>query len=216
MRFCGGFLRWKQVSCSKKRHQTHSAARESVHSALFAIQHADCDSALETGLADGLDRVQQRTAGGDNVLDQADSLTGLEGAFEAVRGSVLLGRGAHDHERDARRERRRGRERYGTQLRTSEPRCVGLVLGDLGGKVLAERREHVRLRLEAVLVEVVARPAARAEDEVALEVRVVEERGAELVALHAPTARRASRACARSTAACGESPWSETSEPSAK
>src|SRR6186997_1275968 len=199
MRFCGGFLRWKQVSCSKKRHQTHSAARESVHSALLAIQHADCDSALETGLADGLDRVQQRTAGGDNVLDQADSLTGLEGAFEAVRGSVL-----------------RGRERDGTQLRPSEPRRVGLVLGDLGGEVLAERREHVRLRLEAVLVEVVARPAARAEDEVALEVRVVEKLCAELFAPHAPAARRASRACARSTAACGESPWSDVREPSAK
>ena len=36
MRFCGGFLRWEQVSCPKQGHKTHSAASESVRTALLA------------------------------------------------------------------------------------------------------------------------------------------------------------------------------------
>ena len=86
-----------------------------------------------------------------------------------------------------------------------------------GRDVLAERGQQLRPRLEAVLVEVVARAAARAEDEVALEVGVLAERGAELVALHgrggAQRVARVERAAGPPRASrCA----SETSEPSAK
>ena len=52
------------------------------------------------------------------------------------------------------------------------------------GEPIAERPEQVGPGLEAVLVEVVARTAPGAEDEIALEVGVLAERGPELVAVH--------------------------------
>jgi len=50
---------------------------------------------------------------------------------------------------------------------------------DLGRDALSERAEDVRSRLEAVLVQVVARALSRAEDEVALEVCVLDERASD-------------------------------------
>ena len=72
-------------------------------------------------------------------------------------------------------------------------------------------------RLEAVLVEVVVRAAARAEDEVALEVGVLAERGSEVLALHvAGGPQGVARVDEQRAPPRGESPCSETSEPSAK
>ena len=45
----------KRLSCPK-RNQAGRAAREAVRSTLFAVDYADGSSALETGLAKGLDR----------------------------------------------------------------------------------------------------------------------------------------------------------------
>src|SRR5262245_40358979 len=216
MRFCGGFLRRQQLSCPKKGHKTGSAARQSVGSALLAIEHADRDPALQTGLADGLERLDQRPAGRDDILDEADALARRERALDAVRCPVPLRLVAHDQERQLRRQRGGRRDDDGTELRRGEPNRVRLVLGDGRRDVLAERREHLRARLEAVLVEVVMRAAARAEDEVALEVRVLAEGGSEVLALHVRAARSASRAWTSSGAASGESLCSDTSEPSAK
>ena len=109
MRFCGGFLARKPLSCPKKGHETGSAPRESVDSALLAIDHADCDSALEAGLTQGVERLDGGSAGGDDVLHEADPLAGLVGAFEAIGGAVLLRLLADDEEGKPRRERRGGR-----------------------------------------------------------------------------------------------------------
>ena len=58
------------------------------------------------------------------------------------------------------------------------------MLADGGGDPLAERAEEVGTRLEAELVEVVARALAGAQDEVALEVGGRDERLAELGVVH--------------------------------
>ena len=101
MRFCCTFRRRSELSCPKQRNQAGRAAREAVRSALFAVDYTDGSSALETGLTKGFDGGDRGPSGGDNVLDQTDPLTGLEGAFEAVGGAVLLGLFANDHERQA-------------------------------------------------------------------------------------------------------------------
>jgi hypothetical protein len=58
------------------------------------------------------------------------------------------------------------------------------VFANGSGDQVSERPEQLGARLEAVLVEVVARAAARAQHEVALEVRVLAERCTEFVAVH--------------------------------
>ena len=170
MRFCGGFLCREQVYCPKKGHKTHSAARESVHSALLAIDHADCDSTLQTGLAEPRESLHRGASRSDDVLDEADALTRFVDAFEPVRGPLLLRGLADDQEGQARGQRGSRRERHRTELGAGEPNRVRLVLGDGCCDVLAERREQVWPGLEPVLVEVVARAPARAKDEVTLDV----------------------------------------------
>src|SRR5688572_8478679 len=101
MRFCGGFLGRKPLSCPKKGHETGSTARQSVGSALLAIDHADRDSALQAGLAKGVERLDGGSARGDDVLDEADSLARLVGSFEAVCRPVVLRLLADDQERQA-------------------------------------------------------------------------------------------------------------------
>src|SRR6478609_10540035 len=98
MRLCGGFLRREQLSCPKQRHETGSTARESVRSALLAIEHTDRDPALQTGFADGVEGLHDGPAGGDDVLDEAHALARFEDAFEAIRGPVLLRHLADDQE----------------------------------------------------------------------------------------------------------------------
>ena len=215
MRFCCTFRRGSELSCPKQRNQAGRAARESVRSTLFAVDYADGSSALETGLAKGFDRGYDGPSGGDDVLDQADPLTGLEGAFEAVGGAVLLGLFADDHERQAGDERRRGRDRDGSKLGRGEPNCVRLVLGHERCQLLSERLQQLRPRFEAVFVEVVAGVATGAKHEIALEVGGLADPRRELVALHR-AARSASRAYGITTAASGEPPAIETMEPSSK
>ena len=89
-------------------------------------------------------------------------------------------------------------------------------LGDLIAAEVTERAQQVRTRLEPVLVEVVRRALSGAEDEVALEVRVLDERPAELVVPHARAVRRNSRASGSSRCASAEPSESETIEPSPK
>ena len=104
----------------------------------------------------------------------------------------------------------------GAKLGPCEPDGLRLVLGDRGGDVVAEGGQQVGARLEAVLVQVVVRRAAGAEDELALEIRVLADGCRKLVPLHGRAARRTSRACATRRAASEPAPWSEVSEPSAK
>ena len=87
------------------------------------------------------------------------------------------------------------------------------MLSDGCGNSLPERAEQVRTRLEAVLVEVIARALPRAEDEVALEVRVLAERVLQLV-VGQRAERRISRASGSRRAASGEPFESEIMDPS--
>src|SRR5207302_3200606 len=112
------------------------------------------------------------------------------------------------------RERRRSGQRDGPELRSGQPVCLGLDLEDLRRDPLADRAEQLRAGLEAVLVEVVARPAARAEHEVALEIRLLPERGPELFVGQERAASRTSRASGSRRSASGEPSVSETIEPS--
>ena len=65
MRFCGGFLGRKPLSCPEKRYETGPSARESVGPAFLAIDHADRDPALQPGLAKSLERFHRGTARSD-------------------------------------------------------------------------------------------------------------------------------------------------------
>ena len=130
MRFCGGFLGRKPLSCSKQGHETGSTARQGVGSALLAIHHADCDSALEAGLAKSIERLDGGSARGDHVLDEADALAWLVRALEAVRRPVVLRLLADDQERKAGGKRRGRGQGDGTQFRAGEPQRIRLVLGN--------------------------------------------------------------------------------------
>src|SRR4249919_3264022 len=192
-------------------------AGESVHAALLPVDHADRGRALETRLPERLHGLDGGTAGGDDVLDDADAVALRVDPFEAVGGPVVLGLLADDQEREPRLERRGRRERDRTQFRAGDQLRVGRVLTDRCGKALPDRPEQVGPRLEAVLVEVVAGAPTRAEQEVALEVRVLPERAAELVVVHPPRAAfSAARASGSRRAASGAPLESDCIEPSSK
>src|SRR5690242_19504287 len=151
MRFCGGFLPLQQVFYPEERTEPDGVARESVRPTLLAVDHTDCRTDDETCFANRLDRLDERSARGHDVLDEAHGLARLEGAFDAVRGSVLL-RGIADHEEREPRGERRGRgEDDAAEHRRGESCSPGLVLAHRGRDALPERREEVRPRLEAVL-----------------------------------------------------------------
>src|SRR5262249_18640042 len=129
-------------------------------------------------------RLDRSAAGGDDVLDQADPVALVVNAFELVRRAVLLGSLPDDQKGQAGLQRGRRGQRDSAQLGAGEPVGIGLVLANRRGERTAERREHVRASLEAILVEVVAGAAARPKDEVALEVRRFAQRTCELLARH--------------------------------
>src|SRR5438309_3036734 len=160
-------------------------SRELVHAALFAVDDADHSAADETRLAYGLYSRNRCTSRGYDVLDEAHDLPRLELALEPVVRPVALRLLADDQEREAGLEGRGGGKRDRAELRAGEAGGLRLVLADLAREALAERAQQLGARLEAVLVEVVRRAPAAAEDEVALEVRVLLEGRAQLAVGHA-------------------------------
>src|SRR4051794_27966805 len=76
--------------CEKQRAQPDRGAGEAVGAALLAIDHAHGIGDAEAGLAQGGHGLDGGAAGGDDVLDEADALAGLECALDAVGGAVLL------------------------------------------------------------------------------------------------------------------------------
>src|SRR5436305_1780018 len=217
MRFCGGFLALEQLSCPEKGPQTDGVTRESIGSTLLAIDHADRRAYDETGLADRRDRLHERAPRGHDVLHEAHELALFEGALEPVRGAVGLRLVADDHERQPACQRGRRGERHGAEHRRGEAHGLGLVVADGGGDPLAERGQEVRPRLEAELVEVVARALARAQDEVALEVGRQDDGLAELRLVHTwRAANRTWRANGSRRAASAEPASNVTKEPSSK
>src|SRR5262249_6265323 len=142
------------------------------------------------------------------------SLARLEHSFEPVARSVALRFLPHDQEREARRERSGCCQSDRPELGSREPLRVGLDLRDGRRDPVAERLEELGSGLEAVLVEVVARALARAQEEVAFEVRVLPQRAAELVVRQRLAASRTPCASGSSCSASGEPSTSETIEPS--
>src|SRR5438105_3210102 len=125
MRVCSTFYGFYDLGCGIQRPQTHRVARELVDAALLAVDHAHRRTADETRLAQGLDRRDQGSAGGDDVLDDAPLLALLEHALDALGGPVALRLLADEQEREARRERPRRRERDGPELWAGEASRLG-------------------------------------------------------------------------------------------
>src|SRR3712207_5732881 len=99
MRVSGTFSSIEQLGRPKQRGQTHRLPRERVDSSLLAIDHAHRVAALETGRPERVHGGERGAARGDDVLDEADALTGVEEPLEAVRRAVALRLLAHDQER---------------------------------------------------------------------------------------------------------------------
>src|SRR5579864_1389982 len=216
MRFCGAFRGPQELSCPEDRPETHRPPGESVGTALLAVDDAHRGLHLQARVAQRLDRLQQGAAGGDDVLDEAHRLALLERPLEPVAGSVLLRLLANDQEREPRLERRGRCERNRAELRRSEARRDRGVLDNLGGDPLAECAQEVGPRLEAVLVEVVPGAPARTQDEIALEIGVLEKRGAKLLVRHARAAASAARAIVSASTDSGEPSTSVSIVPSSK
>src|SRR3954452_592953 len=191
-------------------------ARESIRSALLPVDDAHGRMHDEPGLTQRHDRVEEGAPGGDDVLDEADALAFLEGALDPLGGPVLLRLLADDDEGQAGFERGRGSQGDGPELRAGEAGRVGRVLPYRRCDPLPERLQQVGTRLEAVFVEVVARSLSRPEQEVALEVRMLDERAGERVVAHDAAAPSTSRATGSSFSASGDPSTSETIEPSSK
>lgn len=215
MRFCCTFLRGEELSCPKERPEAHRAACESVRAALLAVDDADSGAAFETRLAQRLDGRDRRAAGGHDVLDEAHPGAFRIGALEPVSGAVVLRLLADDQEGQARDERGGGDEGDRAELGAREQAGLRFGLERNARDPLAERLEQLRTGLEAVLVEVVARAAARPEDEVALQVGMLAERPLELVVGQRAAARTA-RARGSRRSASAEPSVSETIDPSSK
>ena len=121
---------------------------------------------------------------------------------------------ADDEEREPGRERGGGRERHGAELRPGKP--VDPLPGDRVGDPATELSEQLGLGLEAVLVEVVARPAAGAQDEVTLKVRPLSDPPSELGVVHPRALASALRPSGMSRSPGAVDGASETIEPSSK
>jgi hypothetical protein len=209
----------QDVSRAEKRVEADPRPGERVLAALLAIDDADGSVALEPGRPQGVDGVSGRAARRDDVLDEADPLAREELALELPLRAVALGLFPHDQERKAGGEGRGRRERDRPQLRAGDADGRRRDLADPGREPLAEGGEQVGPRLEAVLVEVIARPLAGAEDEVALEVRVLADPPGELGVREGVAQLRACQRTRRATGskrpASSEPSGNVTIEPSA-
>src|SRR5919197_1813287 len=208
MRLCGDFRGRKEVGGREERSEPHSVAPELLGAALLAIDDADGSPHRQPRRAEGLDRLEQRASGGHNVLDDADRFACCELALDALCGAVVLRRLADDQERQSRRERPRSGQRDRAELRAGEARRLGCVFACGGGDAYAECGKEVGPRLEAILVEVVARTAYGAEYEVALEVGVLAQGTLQLVVCHLSGCGGGSPARAESAARHPASRWS--------
>src|SRR4051812_10019182 len=141
-----------------------------VDAALLAVDDADRVRNLQSGSPQRLDRLDRGAARGDDVLDETHALTLAVHALELIGRPVALRLLADDQERQPACKRRGRGQRDGSELGPGQAIGGGLVLADRCGDRLAEWTEQVGPRLEPVLVEVVLRAAAGAEQEVALEV----------------------------------------------
>src|SRR2546421_9448207 len=100
MRLLLAFCSTCDVVRREQRPHSHRETRESVDSALLPVDHADRISALQTGLAQRLDGLGGSAPGGDDVLDQTDTIAILERALETVVCAVALAGLSDDQKRE--------------------------------------------------------------------------------------------------------------------
>ena len=135
---CGVGRRTRDLRGEQERPEPDRRPRERVGAALLAVDDADDRRDVEPGLAERLDRLERRAAGGDDVLDEADALAGLEDALDPVARAVVLGR-VRARSRTAGRPRaRRPRRAAPRRARARRAGRVGLVLAHGGGDRGAE------------------------------------------------------------------------------
>src|SRR5262249_51033274 len=142
----------------------------------------------------------ERPAGRDDVLHEAHQLARAAEPFKPVRGAIFLRLTAHDDEGPSGRHGCRSCQRDGSERGPRKPDGIWLNVLHDGGEALSELPQQFRLRLEAVLVEVVARALAGAEHEIAFEQRVLDEQLTERVD-GGGRAHGASASCAAATSA---------------
>ena len=84
------------LSCAEERPEPHRVPGKRIRAAFLAVDNTDRAPYRETTGAQRFDRVEQRTAGGDDVLDETHRLTVRVEAFDPIRRAVVLRRLAHD------------------------------------------------------------------------------------------------------------------------
>jgi hypothetical protein len=84
MRFSDVFARFQHLCGPEKGPKAHRITRQSVDSALLAVDDADRRGDHETGVPEGVDGICGRSAGGHDVLDEAHALPLLVDAFERL------------------------------------------------------------------------------------------------------------------------------------
>src|SRR5213078_3970271 len=110
MRFFGTFRTLRDFRGPKEGSEANGLPRERVRASLLPVDDADGGAAFEAGGADRLDRLEQRAAGGDDVLDQAHTLTLVPVPLDPALAAVALRLLADDQEGDAGGERGGRRE----------------------------------------------------------------------------------------------------------
>ena len=167
-----GLVRPRRFRRTEQRLQAHAETSKGVGSALFPVDDANGRAALQGQLPAVPGRHLPRAAGCDHVLDEADTLS-----FLVTRPrSGWRSRTPSPRLRTIRNGRPEASEAAAASATApssghGEPLRVRLELGRRPRRSAAERLEQLGPRLEAVLVEVVGRALAGAQDEVALEVR---------------------------------------------
>ena len=125
--------RRKQVARTVERDEPHAEPCKGVGASLLPVDDTHGMSYDETDGANGLHRLAESTARGDDVLDEAHELIRLVRPFDAVPGAVSLGFTADDDEGQPGRHSRRGGERDGSERGPGEPDGVRLDLAHCPG-----------------------------------------------------------------------------------
>src|SRR6187402_1543212 len=137
MPFSGDFSHLQQLACAEERPETHAETGEGVRTTLLTVSgHGLCE----------------RSARGDDVLEEAHQLTRREDPLDAFGRAVFLGFTAHDDEGQTGRHCCRSCQRDRPQSRAGKPNRVRLGVAYGARERLAEWPEDVRLGLEPVLV----------------------------------------------------------------